>query len=111
MVLNCKDTAAYAGKDKDQVQHDCDLVTCNNNDTTTCAGNRHCTKRSLVSRSKEDANIFLGLVWCACPEQLASKRNVPGGVSVFASIAARPARRPAAKKHATAKVRRRRTKV
>ena len=97
MELKCKQTAVFTGKDKDQVQKDCDLTTCSQ--VKACAEDRRCGKRSLVSRSKEDWDLIIGLVWCACPEQIAKTKNEAVTVSIFSRVAprVRTARRLASK--------------
>lgn len=74
MAIDCGQSVFFWGKSKEQVQGEVDKALCT--DKRQCNDGEHpvtCGKRSLVGPTKEDPKLYLGLVWCPCPQDLADK--------------------------------------
>ena len=66
--LKCGSGLFYSDKDEVQVQKQCDAVTCTQEEQCKQEDKTSkCSKRSIVGASKEDPNLYLGLVLCVCP--------------------------------------------
>jgi hypothetical protein len=72
--LKCKDVVFHYGRDREQVQRECDEDTCSREKACEDGDEkRRCSKRSIVGPSKEDPTLYLGLVWCPCPKDIPQK--------------------------------------
>ena len=72
-TMKCGDELIFHGKDQTEVQKQMDTYECIKD--ASCAGGKDCSKRSIIGRSKEDNDLILGYVWCACP---GAKPGPPG---------------------------------